>query len=207
MDRRVKIPQVPRSAWQAPDDKELLPFDAHAAAALYDVLLRPFEATLGRHRLLIVASGPPARLPFQTLVVKAPAVGRPGTETRGLEWLVRHRATSVLPSVASLAVLKSREAVSKARKPYLAVSNPLLTGRDGGDRRAFAIKACKDAEPATLCMIIGPAGDRCRAAAIVVRGGVARMLPAMRALARAAAGDGRRGLPGSASARNRQAVF
>ncbi|MEZ5842259.1 MAG: CHAT domain-containing tetratricopeptide repeat protein [Hyphomicrobiaceae bacterium] len=155
---------------EAPDDKGLLPFDAHAAAALYDVLLRPFEATLGRHRLLIVASGPLARLPFQTLVVKAPAVGRPGTETRGLEWLVRHRATSVLPSVASLAVLKSREAVSKARKPYLAVSNPLLTGRDGSDRRAFAIKACKDAEPATLVASARPATG---AAAIVVRGGVA----------------------------------
>src|SRR5262249_32045915 len=57
-------------------------------------------------------------------------------------WLVKTRAVTVLPSVASLKALREQAGRSSAVNPYIAFANPLLTGPSGTDRRAERRRKC-----------------------------------------------------------------
>jgi CHAT domain-containing protein len=80
---------------------------------------------------------------------------------RDADWLVRHHAITVLPSVASLKGLRQFAKTSKASEPFIGFGNPLLTGPDGRDWRAWDRQSCNSAP--------GPVG--------IVRRGVRSAIP------------------------------
>lgn len=129
-----------------------LPFDLDAAHALYKGLLGDVADVIAGKRLRIVATGPLSTLPFQVLVTAPPVAGvDPAQAMRQAAWLVRRHAIAVLPSVDSLIRLRPQTTATSAAtstasspaKPYLAVANPLLTGPEGTDTRAFAKQSCR----------------------------------------------------------------
>jgi CHAT domain-containing protein/tetratricopeptide (TPR) repeat protein len=112
-----------------------------AAAELYTALLGEAAPLIDGRDLIIVPSRSLASLPFHALVSK------PLTDSadpyRNARWLARDHAITILPSVSSLAAPDAPEiAPAGVRVPYLAFANPLLTGRNGTDRRAFDRTAC-----------------------------------------------------------------
>lgn len=101
---------------------ETLPFDRARAHALYRGLLGDAEAAFAaKSNLLFVPSGAMAQLPPQLLVRSAPQDDA-GSKA---DYLGRHMAVTILPSVSSLFDLQ-RLAPSRALKPYAAFANPLL---------------------------------------------------------------------------------
>lgn len=126
-----------------PDKSAPLPFDLGVAYDLYAALIGPFEALIKGKRLLIVPSGPLTSLPLHVLVTAKPGAGatRPATFAgyRDVAWFGRSHPITVLPSVASLWVL--REAAAKREKApddYIGFGNPVLTG-DGTSCRASKV--------------------------------------------------------------------
>lgn len=143
----------------APGPQDPLPFDLTGAYNLYAILLQPIADTLTGKDLLIVASQSLTALPLQVLLTEPPPLnGKPATiddtvtigpQTRLSEiaWLGRRHAITVLPSLASLAPLRRLAKSSAGRMPYIGIGNPLLTGPDGSDRRAFEVPACRIEPP------------------------------------------------------------
>src|SRR5262249_4274779 len=99
---------------------------------------------LAAKHLLVVASGPLASLPFHVLVASEPrhADAAQPANYGPADWLARHAAVSVLPSVASLSALRNFARQSQASASYIGFGNPLLLGGDGTDRRAWAKQSC-----------------------------------------------------------------
>lgn len=134
-----------------------LPFDLAAAHELYQNLFGQLEDLIGGKQLLMVTSGHLASLPFQVLVTARPGTAIPPDPARYAEaaWLAKSHAVSVVPSVASLKALRQFARSSKAASPFIGFGNPLLTGRDGSDRRAFARQMCPDIPSAARITIAG----------------------------------------------------
>jgi TPR repeat protein/CHAT domain-containing protein len=109
---------------------EVLPFDLGRANELYRALLGPIEDIIRDKRLLVIASGPLTSLPFNVLVTDKPerAIPEGLADYRNAAWLGARTTVTVLPSVASLKVLRQLAKTSRASKPYLGVGNPLLDG-------------------------------------------------------------------------------
>jgi CHAT domain-containing protein/tetratricopeptide (TPR) repeat protein len=107
-----------------------LPFDARRAHGLYKALLGGVEKeTAGKH-LLIVPSASLTQLPFGTLVTEMPGFGVP-LEIEGyraIKWLGTRQPITILPSIASLAVLRRSARASAAPKAWIGFGNPLLEG-------------------------------------------------------------------------------
>ena len=126
-----------------------LPFDLARAYALYRALFSQVEELIRDKHLLIVPSGPLTTLPFQILVTDKPIAPLPvGNAYGSAAWLAKRHAITVLPSVASLRALREFAKTSKAREPFIGFGNPLLTGPDGSDRRAWERQSCKEPLPA-----------------------------------------------------------
>jgi CHAT domain-containing protein len=113
-----------------------------AAKELYTALLGEAAPLLGTSDLVIVPSRALGSLPFHALAEAG--ITAAADPYRGARWLARSHAITILPSVSSL--LGSSEPVvetaDSTRTPYLAFANPLLTGRNGTDRRAFERAGC-----------------------------------------------------------------
>jgi CHAT domain-containing protein len=105
-------------------------FDLARAHALYRQILGPVESTIrDKPSLILVPTGPLSSLPFQVLLTEAPRTGGSTAEAlRGAQWLARRHATSVLPSVPSLAALRRVGASLSAAEPFLGIGDPALTG-------------------------------------------------------------------------------
>ncbi|MEQ1713616.1 MAG: CHAT domain-containing protein, partial [Hyphomicrobium sp.] len=142
-----------------PGDSQPLPFDLSRAHGLYRVLFEPLGAVIAGKDLIVVASGPLTSLPLQVLITEPPppdaslptsADGRrlidAATHLDAVAWLGRGQATTVMPSLASLAPLRQLARASSGRVPYLGIGNPLLIGPDGTDRRAFEAPVCRMAQ-------------------------------------------------------------
>jgi CHAT domain-containing protein/tetratricopeptide (TPR) repeat protein len=143
-----------------PDDATDLPFDLMRAHQLYRLLFaRIADLVSGKH-ILLVASGPLATLPLNVLVVSEPETGMHPNKYAMADWLARHSAISSLPSVASLESLRRLARRSEASTAFIGFGNPLLSGDDGADRRAWAKQHC-------------PSGDAGRVTTIA-RGAIAR---------------------------------
>lgn len=121
-----------------------LPFDLSRAHALYNALLAPLKDMIEGKQLLIAAVGPLATLPFSVLVTERPAAPIPDAANRYAEaaWLSRRHAVTTLPSVASLSSLRLAAKPSLAAKPFIGFGNPLLSGRNDADRRAWDKESC-----------------------------------------------------------------
>jgi CHAT domain-containing protein/tetratricopeptide (TPR) repeat protein len=124
-----------------------LPFSLDVANELYQALFGQIEGLIKGKDLLISASGPLSQLPFQVLVTGSSNLKATDAQAmRGINWLIRDHALTVLPSVASLAALRERAKASGATLPMIGFGNPLLDGYVGSDaepaQRARANVAC-----------------------------------------------------------------
>jgi CHAT domain-containing protein/tetratricopeptide (TPR) repeat protein len=126
-----------------------LPFDLGRSHALYKSLFGEVEDQIKDKNLLIVPSGALNALPFGVLVTEQPTEALPAAEDgyAKAHWLGMHNALTVLPAVSSLKALRANAKASRAAAPYIGFGNPLLTGPEGTDKRAWEHLHC--AGPAT----------------------------------------------------------
>lgn len=107
-----------------------LPFSLKTAFELYEILLGPVKKVIKNKSLLIVPTGPLASLPFAALVTERPAMdlSKEPDVLRRTAWLGPRQALIILPSVASLAGLRTERARKPALEPLLAFAHPELDG-------------------------------------------------------------------------------
>jgi CHAT domain-containing protein/tetratricopeptide (TPR) repeat protein len=99
------------------------PFDRTLAYQLYRQMLGPIEEVISQKtRLSFVLSGALTSLPPQVLLMSDPE----GKDLTSLDWLVRKYAITILPSVASLKVLRGGKAVPVAAKPMIGFGDPVF---------------------------------------------------------------------------------
>ncbi|HZV20998.1 MAG TPA: CHAT domain-containing protein, partial [Hyphomicrobiales bacterium] len=128
-------------------EEEVPPFDAAAAYALYSQLFGGIEDLIKDKSLLIVPAGPLTQLPLEVLVTAEPDEKLPRFKAyQKASWLGARQAITVLPSAGSLKALRAAKA-STAPEPFAGFGNPLLTGANGKDRRAWARQNCSKAAP------------------------------------------------------------
>lgn len=108
-----------------------LAFDFALAHRVWVDLLEPVsDAFAGKTSLIVVPDKALAALPFH-LALTGPAA--PGTGFQDAPWLIRRMAVTVVPSVASLAALRSPDArASVADLPFLGIGDPLIGAQAAG---------------------------------------------------------------------------
>jgi CHAT domain-containing protein/tetratricopeptide (TPR) repeat protein len=126
------------------DEEKPLPFQFDRAHKLYRSLFGQVEDLILDKHLLIVPSGALNALPFQVLVTQAPEAAIPADLTgyAKIKWLGQRNAITILPSVSSLKALRAHAKTSRASQAFIGFGNPLLTGADGTDKRAWARQTC-----------------------------------------------------------------
>jgi CHAT domain-containing protein/Flp pilus assembly protein TadD len=99
------------------------PFARALAYQLYRQVLGPIEDIISQKtRLSFVLGGALTSLPPQVLLMSDPE----GKDLASLEWLVRKYAITILPSVASLKVLRDRKTVVASAKPMIGFGDPIF---------------------------------------------------------------------------------
>jgi CHAT domain-containing protein/Tfp pilus assembly protein PilF len=99
-------------------------FDPGLAYKIYQATFGAFaDKIAARKRLTIITNGALTSLPPALLVTKDPS----GKTLKDLDWLIRSHAITVLPSVASLKVLRGGSQTSSARKPMIAFADPVFS--------------------------------------------------------------------------------
>jgi CHAT domain-containing protein/Tfp pilus assembly protein PilF len=99
-------------------------FDPALAYKIYQGTFGVFaEKIAAKKRLSIVTNGALTSLPPQLLVTRDPA----GKSLKDVDWLIRSHAVAVLPSVASLKILRTGSQASSARKPVIAFADPVFS--------------------------------------------------------------------------------
>jgi CHAT domain-containing protein/Tfp pilus assembly protein PilF len=99
-------------------------FDPALAYKIYQETFAAFaERIAAKKRLSVVTNGSLTSLPPQLLVTKDPS----GKSLKELDWFVRSHAITVLPSVASLKILRTGSQASSARKPMIAFADPVFS--------------------------------------------------------------------------------
>ncbi len=107
-------------------------FDLALAHRLYSTLLEPVRSSWQQARsLLVVVHSPLGQLPL-ALLPTAPATlppesGAMFSNYRGVPWLVRSHAVTVLPSVASLATLRTILPGDTSRRPFVGFGDPYFS--------------------------------------------------------------------------------
>jgi len=121
----------------------LMAFDTEAAFTLYRDLFDPAETALqGVTRLFIVPDGALQSLPVGVLLTERPDTPYEDvSDFRDAPWLIRRYATTVIPSVSSLRVLREVARRSRAPEPFFGIGDPLLDGHPSDLRGA---PACPD---------------------------------------------------------------
>jgi len=117
---------------------QLVPvFDAIRAHALYRRILAPVAGVLeGARHVIVVPTGPLTSLPFQVLVTAPPPSGVLGKDSvRATKWLIQKHALSVLPSVQSLAALRTLAPSAAPPKPFIGIGDPVLAGPEGSHKQ------------------------------------------------------------------------
>ena len=100
------------------------PFDRDLAYEVYRQVLGPIEEIiLQKTRLSFVLDGALTSLPPQVLITTDPD----GKDLASLDWLVRKYAVTVLPSIASLKILRGeRSTIAAAIKPMIGFGDPVF---------------------------------------------------------------------------------
>ena len=100
------------------------PFDAELFYKLYQSTFRAIADKIGsKRRLSFITNGALTSLPPQLLITSDPT----GKTLKDQDWLVRSYAITVLPTVASLQILRQTSATSSAEKPIIAFADPLFS--------------------------------------------------------------------------------
>jgi CHAT domain-containing protein len=104
-------------------ESDYKPFDPKLSFALYGQVLGPIgDIIRSKPRLNFVFNGALTSLPPQVLVVSDPA----DKPLREVDWLIRAHAVTILPSVASLKVLRAKSLNAEAAKPLIGFANPVF---------------------------------------------------------------------------------
>ena len=99
------------------------PFDPKLSFALYRQVFGPVESIIGpKARWSLVLNGALTSLPPQVLVTSDPA----GQALKDVDWLIRAHAMTVLPSVSSLKVLRTKAAAADAKNPLIGFADPVF---------------------------------------------------------------------------------
>ena len=99
------------------------PFDRNLAYQLYRQVLGPIEEIISRKaRLSFVLDGALTSLPPQVLIISDPE----GKNLDSVDWLIRKYAVTVLPSVASLKILRGDKSTIAALKPMIGFGDPVF---------------------------------------------------------------------------------
>ncbi len=99
-------------------------FDSALAYKIFQETFGAFaEKLAAEKRLSIVTNGALTSLPPQLLIAKDPT----GKMLKEMDWLIRSHAVTVLPSVASLKILRTGSQASSARKPMIAFADPVFS--------------------------------------------------------------------------------
>ncbi len=124
------------------------PFDLQASYELYRLLFGDAEAALAnKAKWIVVPSGALTSLPPHVLVMRQPDPALSGIEARRkAAWLVREKATSVMPSVNSLRALRTFAKASGATEPFIGFGDPQFKrgGAAGPSRRNLVVGSYKD---------------------------------------------------------------
>ena len=131
---------------------DLPPFDVGAANLLYRQLFLPFQGELNDvHHLIAVVDRSMQSLPLSVLLV-TPVDAAPSrvSDFGRLDFLVRHFAYSIEPSVGSFVLLRSVAARSGAPKPFVGFGDPDLQGNGTATRGALNDKLVTGIDPALL---------------------------------------------------------
>jgi CHAT domain-containing protein len=108
-------------AWLTDPRKQ---FDPDLAYRIYQATFGPFaDQIAAKIRLSVISNGALTSLPPPLLVTKDPS----GKQLKDVDWLVRSHAVTVLPSVASLKILRGSSQTSAARKPMIAFADPVFS--------------------------------------------------------------------------------
>ena len=114
---------------------DLPPFDTAAAHYLYQNLIQPLEGNLkGIGNIIAVVDGAMQNLPLSVLLVSPAASPKRLSDFQKLNFLARHYALSVVPSVSSIAALRSVAKASESKDPFVGFGDPDLTGPAAGTR-------------------------------------------------------------------------
>jgi CHAT domain-containing protein/Flp pilus assembly protein TadD len=125
-----------QSALDAANIKREL-FDLSFAYELYSTLLGPVEGRIkGKRQLLVVPFGPLTALPFH-LLISEKASALPSSASTGITaesmapyrnaaWLIKRQAVSVMPSLASLVVLRQFARKAQGAKPIIGFGDPVF---------------------------------------------------------------------------------
>jgi CHAT domain-containing protein/Tfp pilus assembly protein PilF len=99
-------------------------FDPALAYKIFQETFGAFvEKLAAEKRLSIVTNGALTSVPPQLLIAKDPT----GKTLKEMDWLIRSHAVTVLPSVASLKILRTGSQASSARKPMIAFADPVFS--------------------------------------------------------------------------------
>jgi len=107
-------------------------FDLTLAHRLYSTLLDPVRSGWQDARsLLVVAHGPLGQLPLALLPTRpttlSPESGPMFSNYRSVPWLVRSHAVTMLPSVTSLATLRTIPPGDSSRRPFIGFGDPYFS--------------------------------------------------------------------------------
>jgi CHAT domain-containing protein len=113
-------------------------FDPELSFEIYQATFGAFaDKIAAKQRLSIVTNGALTSLPPQLLVAKDPT----GKSLKELEWLIRSHAVTILPSVASLKILRSGSQASSARKPMIAFADPVFSKAARAQAQQIAMRS------------------------------------------------------------------
>ena len=113
-------------------------FDPELSFKIYQATFGAFaDKIAAKQRLSIVTNGALTSLSPQLLVANDPS----GKKLKELDWLIRSHAVTVLPSVASLKILRSGSQASSARKPMIAFADPVFSKAARAQAQPLAMRS------------------------------------------------------------------
>jgi CHAT domain-containing protein len=131
---------------------EIPDFDLTLAHRLYSTLLDPVRSAWQDARsLLVVAHGPLGQLPLALLPTRpttlSPESGPMFSNYRGIPWLVRSHAVTMLPSVTSLATLRTIPPGDSSRRPFIGFGDPYFSREQARLAEAEQARATAQEQP------------------------------------------------------------
>ena len=115
-----------------------------SVGALHDLYRRLFAPAIphlsGVRHVMVVPAGPLQSLPLAMLVASPPPEIRGNADYVNVDWLTRHYALSVLPSVGSIQALRQFARSGNAQEPFAGFGDPLIGGEAGGATRGRRAK-------------------------------------------------------------------
>ena len=116
-----------RTQTEVPDTGQLRKVDVATLHTLYRQLFAPASPHLKDvQHLMVVPAGALQSLPLSMLVASKPKVINNDIDYREVDWLIKHYAISVLPSVSSIRAFRQFAKAGTAQKPFIGFGDPLL---------------------------------------------------------------------------------